>query len=81
METDQGLISNYEQPKEERVQAHSFTSKRHHSESPSAWTSTEKCSPDETLFTWLTNDEADTTVLTASQELIIYFSGLIGECV
>ena len=61
--------ANYEQPEDERAQALSSTSKRHHSESPSTRTSTKRRSPDETLFAWLVNDEADTMVLTASQEL------------
>src|SRR5882762_1106592 len=61
--------ANYEQPEDERAQALSSASKRHRSESPSTRTSTKRRSPDETLFAWLVNDEADTTVLTASQEL------------
>jgi len=60
---------NYEQPEDERAQALSSASKRRRSESPSTRTSTKRRSPDETLFAWLANDEADTTVLTASQEL------------
>ena len=36
--------------------------------SPEGQTSSKKCSPDESLFTWLTNHESDSSVLTASQE-------------
>jgi hypothetical protein len=43
--------------------------RRHRSESPNIRTPSKKCSPDESLFAWLTNDKADTTVLTLSQEL------------
>ena len=52
---------NYEQPEDERAQALSSASKRRCSESPSTRTSTKKRSPDETLFAWLADDEADTT--------------------
>jgi hypothetical protein len=43
--------------------------RRRRSESPNIRAPSKKCSPDESLFAWLTNDEADTTVLTPSQEL------------
>jgi hypothetical protein len=44
-------------------------SKRPCSESPGARTSSKKRVPNESLFAWLADDEADTTVLSASQEL------------
>jgi nucleoid DNA-binding protein len=39
------------------------------SESPNIRTPSKRCSPDKSLFAWLANDDADTTVLTPSQEL------------
>src|SRR6202050_4167724 len=60
---------NDEQLEEERDQTLFSTSKRTHSESPSIQMSSKKCSPDKSLFAWLTNDDASTTVLTFSQEL------------
>jgi hypothetical protein len=39
------------------------------SESPNVGTPSKKRSPDKSLFAWLANDDADTTLLTPSQEL------------
>jgi len=54
---------------EQRDQVQATTSKRTQSASPSAGTSSKKCSPDESLFAWLANDKSDSTILTPNQEL------------
>ena len=59
-----GTIEN-----EDNERADQTESRRRRSESPNIRTPSKRRAPDESLFAWLTNDEADTTVLTPSQEL------------
>jgi hypothetical protein len=46
-----------------------MASKNHHSESSVGRTSSKKHTPDKSLFAWLANDNADSTVLTPNQKL------------
>jgi len=59
-----GTIDN-----EDDERADQTESRRRRSESPNIKTLSKRRAPDESLFAWLANDEADTTVLTPSQEL------------
>ena len=59
-----GTINDEDDDRTDQAEA-----KKHHSKSPNIRTPSKKCSPDESLFACLTNDEVDTTVLTPSQEL------------
>jgi hypothetical protein len=58
--------ANDAQLEEERDHECTPTSKKHCSESPGAHTLLKKCFPDESLFTWLANDNSDNTALSES---------------
>ena len=64
------ISGGFREQEDLEVEDHSQFSKRPCFVSPTCRTSTKKCAPDESLFTWAAGDDADGFFLTQSQELI-----------